>query len=102
MESILENIVTTPEYKKLITERHRLIWPLLALTIFSYMSFILVIAFKPKLFGIPFGKSVISYGIVLGFGLILLIFLITFYYVMQANRRIEPLIKQIQQQAEVI
>jgi uncharacterized membrane protein (DUF485 family) len=92
----LESLLKTEEYKNLTKARYRLILPLLIITVVSYMSFILVIAFEPNLLAKPFGNSVISLGIVLGFSLILLIFLITFYYVFQANQRIEPLIAQIQ------
>lgn len=96
----LEYLSKTEEYKQLKIARYRLVMPLLLLTVISYMTFILTIAFNLKSLGKSFGGSVISLGIIIGFGLILLIFLITFYYVFKANRSLEPLIIQIQVKAQ--
>jgi uncharacterized membrane protein (DUF485 family) len=69
---------------------------LLIITVLAYFSFISVIAFKPDLFGQSFLETNFSTGIILGFLLILLIFIVTLIYVYQANKKLEPLIKQIQ------
>ena len=83
-------------YKRLIRTRTKILFPLILLTVISYFSFIWIIAFNPKFFGILIAGTKISIGILLGFFLILLIFIITFIYVYLANKKIEPLIKQIQ------
>jgi uncharacterized membrane protein (DUF485 family) len=99
MDHTLEALVKTPEYQRLIAARHRLTWPLLFITFGSYMAFILVIAFSPAALGVSFGGGVISWGIVLGLALILLMFFITYYYARQTNQHIEPLIQQMQKLA---
>jgi|TARA_X000000368_G_C22979114_1_gene689053 uncharacterized membrane protein (DUF485 family) len=86
----------TKTYEQLIRTRSKILFPLIFLTVSSYFSFIGVIAFNPKFFGALIVGTKISIGILLGFFLILLIFLITFTYVYLANKKIEPLIKQIQ------
>lgn len=86
----------TKTYEQLIRTRLKILFPLIFLTVISYFSFIGVIAFNPKFFGALIVGTKISIGILLGFFLILLIFLITFTYVYLANKKIEPLIKQIQ------
>lgn len=96
MDHTLAALVKTPEYQRLIAARKRLAWPLLFLTFGSYMTFILAIAFQPQMLGASFGGGVISWGIMLGLGLIVLMFLITFHYARQTNRHIEPLIQQMQ------
>ena len=84
-----------PLYQNLIKLRFIIIFPLLLLTIIPYFSFIWVIAFHPTYFGTLITGTSISIGILLGFLLILLIFLITLLYVYLANKKLEPLILAI-------
>lgn len=79
-------------YQNLIKVRFKIILPLLLLTIIPYFSFIWIIAFNPMYFGTIIKNTNISIGILLGFLLILLIFLITLVYVYLANKKLEPLI----------
>lgn len=93
----LETLTSLPEYQALIEKRKRLVWPLLLLTLVSYIGFILAIAFAPAALGTPVQEGgVISVGILLGLGLIVLNFVITWLYVRGANRHIQPLIAKIQ------
>jgi uncharacterized membrane protein (DUF485 family) len=94
----LESLTSSPSYQQLIETRARIIWPLLWLTVASYVGFILAIAFAPASLGTPFFGSAVSVGIVLGLALIFLNFVITFLYVRRANHTLEPLIAQLQQQ----
>lgn len=92
----LDTLTTLPEYHALMQKRTRLVWPLLVLTVVSYVGFILAIAFIPSALGKPVAEGgVVSIGIVLGLALIVLNFVITLLYVRGANRHIEPLIKQV-------
>ena len=83
-------------FNELKRVRQEITTRLLIITVLAYFSFISVIAFKPDLFGQPFLETNFSIGIILGFLLILLIFIVTLIYVYQANKKLEPLIKQIQ------
>jgi uncharacterized membrane protein (DUF485 family) len=76
-------------YQNLIKVRFKIILPLLLLTIIPYFSF------NPMYFGTIIKNTNISIGILLGFLLILLIFLITLVYVYLANKKLEPLIFSI-------
>ena len=82
-------------YNTLKKTRAQISIPLTVLTVTSYFSFIWVIAFKPNIFGIMLPGTNISIGILLGFLLILLIFIITLIYVYLANKKIEPIINKI-------
>ena len=95
MNTNLDSLTSLPEYQELVTKRNRIIWPLLALTVAAYVSFILAIAFEPATLGRPIGDGVISVGIILGLVLILFNFVITLIYVRAANRTIEPLIARV-------
>ena len=95
MHTNLDSFTSSIEYRTLLAKRRRLIWPLLILTLVSYFSFILAIAFAPAALGKPVGDGVISIGILLGLGLIVLNFVITLLYVRSANRTIEPLIARV-------
>lgn len=96
MTADLETVTQSPEYHALIERRNRLVWPLVILTVVSYAGFIFAIAFAPQALGKPVTEGgVVSIGILLGLGLILLNFVITLIYVRAANRDIEPLIARV-------
>ena len=83
------------DYTKLISIKKKVILPLLILTVLTYFAFILGIAFFADFLSITLSGTVISYGLLLGLLLIVLIFLITLFYVRMSNSYFEPLIKKI-------
>lgn len=97
MEEPVSHNMELPEYAQLVTARKRLVWPLLLITILTYLGFILMVAFFPELLGRSVGKGVVSVGIIVGLILILFNFFITLLYVYRANKVIEPLIENIHQ-----
>ena len=86
------------DYDLLLSERKKIVLRLLTIIIFSYFSFISVIAFNPNFFGQLIANTFYSIGIVFGFLLILLIFIVTLFYVYLANKTLEPVIKNIHKQ----
>jgi len=83
------------DYEKLIHLKKIIIYPLLFIIIFSYFSFILLIAYYPNWLSQKISDSSISYGIAYGFFLIFLIFFITLVYVFLSNKLVEPIVKRI-------
>ena len=83
------------DFALLISLKKKIVLPLLIIIIGSYFSFILCIAYYPELLTIKISDSTISFGIIFGFFLIILIFFITVLYVHLSNKYIEPLIKKI-------
>jgi len=83
------------DISNLISIKKKIILPLLFTIIFSYFLFIIFIAYFPELLGQQFANSSISYGIIFGFLLILIIFIVTLVYVFLSNKYIEPEIKKI-------
>ena len=83
------------DISNLISIKKKIILPLLFTIIFSYFLFIIFIAYFPEFLGQQFFSSSISYGIVFGFLLILIIFIVTLVYVFLSNKYLEPEIKKI-------
>jgi len=83
------------DISNLISIKKKIILPLLFTIIFSYFLFIIFIAYFPELLGKQLTNSSISYGIIFGFLLILIIFIVTLLYVFLSNKYIEPEIKKI-------
>jgi uncharacterized membrane protein (DUF485 family) len=58
----------------------------------AYFSFILLVAFDPAYLAIPIREgSVISRGVVAGVGLLFLGFVLTAFYVVVSNLRLDPI-----------
>ncbi|MBF0310083.1 MAG: DUF485 domain-containing protein [Magnetococcales bacterium] len=97
--SQIARIRNNPKYKELVSKRSRFAWNLSFIMLFLYYAFILVIAFKPALLGIPImAGSVISWGIPIGAGLIVAAFLLTGVYVRRANSEYDELTRQLKEE----
>lgn len=99
-ESTLQALCASADYQTLIKERSKIVWPLSWLMLIVYFAYILVIAFAPDLFGAKTGDGHMTYGMVIGLGVILFSFVLTGIYVHIANTKLEPLAKKILDEAE--
>lgn len=85
-------VTEIPEYIRLVRLRRLWGFSLSAVMLAAYLVFILLIAFKPALLGTPIAAgSVISIGIPLGLGLIVLAVALTGVYVHLSNTLFDPL-----------
>ena len=93
------SIASIKKIKKLFSDlqkaRREIVLPLITLTVAPYFGFIGVIAFNPNLFSKLVGSESLSIGIILGFILILHIFLVTLTYSYLANKKLEPIIRKL-------
>lgn len=80
-----------PEFEALLKARRAVNLPVNLIIIGAYFSFVLTIAFWPQSLGQPAGDGVISIGIYLGLGLLLLAFLLTAIYMRLADGKIAVL-----------
>jgi uncharacterized membrane protein (DUF485 family) len=86
MKDLYQRIFDDPEFRALQRRRSRLIWCLSAIMLITYFGFILVIAFAPGFFAVPLGEgTVVTRGIPIGVGIILLGLALTGIYVHRAN-----------------
>ena len=94
MNQPVKPLANNPHYTELVRRRRRLSIQLSLVMLVSYVGFILLIAFKPSLLGMPVAEgSPITLGIPLGLGLILLALAITGIYVRISNKVFDPLTK---------
>tara|TARA_Y100000590_G_scaffold14274_1_gene17155 strand:+ start:24297 stop:24602 length:306 start_codon:yes stop_codon:yes gene_type:complete len=96
MSSLLEKkILKSKDFKFLIKRKSFVCWTLSTITLLTYFSFILLVAFFPEVLGKKISdSSIITIGIPIGVSIILLAFLSTGIYVFIANKfdKIEKLI----------
>ncbi|MHA3903507.1 DUF485 domain-containing protein [Castellaniella sp. WN] len=93
-------IVSNPKYQQLRRTRLRYGWTLAVIMLLVYYSFIGVIAFDKELFALKLGEGVMTWGIPVGFGVIVFSVLITGLYVRRANSEFDRLTREIVQEAE--
>ena len=84
-----------PMFRELVERRTRFAWQLSAAMLVIYFGFIAVIAFAPKVLGMPIGDGVITVGIPVGLFVIVSAFVLTGIYVVRANSTFDPMTRQI-------
>jgi uncharacterized membrane protein (DUF485 family) len=88
----LKAIQDHPAFKRLARERARLGVGMSIVMAAAYFAYILTIAFWPRLLGHPlWSGTVITWGQLIGVGLIALGFVLTAIYVRRANSRFDQL-----------
>lgn len=98
-QEVIDKINSNPKYQELVSKRTSFAWILAALMLIVYYSFILTVAFAPKLLGTPISEgSIITVGIPIGIGVILFAFLVTGIYVFRANGEFDRLTKEIKEE----
>lgn len=80
----------------LIRRRWRMSGLLCLLMLGAYFGFILTLAFQPALLATAVQGATLTWGILAGFGLFMLTFLIVATYVSWANYALDPAIAQLQ------
>lgn len=97
-----DHIRANEKFHDLVAQRSRLSWTLAILILLVYYSFILVIAFSPGLFGIPVSEgSIITWGLLIGLGVILFTFVITGVYVHRANTIYDGMLREVVDASEL-
>jgi len=86
MHDLYATIAADAEFRALARRRGRCTWALAAVMLVAYYGFILLIAFAPQFLAVPLGPgTVVTRGVPIGVGIILLGFLLTGFYVHRAN-----------------
>lgn len=96
MQDLYRKIYKDPRFHELESKRRRFSWTLATLTLFTYYTFVLIVAFKPQLFAATLSEStVITWGIPLGIIVIVISFILTGIYVYRANREFDVIAREI-------
>lgn len=87
----VEKILQNPQFKELVAKKRQLSWSLTALMLFIYVGFILLVGYKPEVLHQSVSGGVITWGIPLGLGIIVLSFVLCGVYSYIANNKYDAL-----------
>ena len=96
---LADRIAADPNYRLLKSRRTRFGWMLTLAMMIVYYGFILLIAFRKDLLAVPIGDGVMTWGIPVGFGVIIFTVAITAIYVQRANGEYDELAEKIKREA---
>ncbi len=100
METALaERIATDPNYQALTERRRRFGWKLTIAMLVVYYGYIMLIAFGKGLLAMPIGQGVMTWGVPIGFGVIIFTIAITAVYVYRANNEFDELTEKVTREA---
>ncbi|MGE8588896.1 MAG: DUF485 domain-containing protein [Alcaligenes sp.] len=94
-DPLVGRITANPRYQKLVKTRLRLGWILTIIMLAAYYSYIGIIAFDKELFAQRLGEGVMTVGIPVGFGVIVLAVVITGIYVWRANTKFDAMAREV-------
>ncbi|HRO10233.1 DUF485 domain-containing protein [Amaricoccus sp.] len=96
---LAERIAANPDYQTLRSTRLRFGWTLTIAMLIVYYGFILLIAFEKQLLAHRIGEGVMTWGIPIGFGVIVFTIIITGIYVRRANSEFDELSEKVKREA---
>ncbi len=94
-QTLAERIAANPTYQTLRRKRSSFGWALTLAMLVVYYGYILLIAFNKELLAARIGEGVMTWGIPIGFGVIIFTIIVTGIYVRRANREFDELTEQI-------
>ena len=98
-KSLAERISANPDYQRLKSTRSRFGWTLTIAMLVVYYGYVLLIAFNKELLSARIGEGVMTWGIPIGFGVIVFTILITAFYVRRANSEFDDLTDKVRREA---
>ena len=97
--SLVDRIAADPNYQALRVKRQSFGWTLTIAMLVVYYGFILLIAFSKGLLATRIGDGVTTWGIPIGFGVIVFTIVITAIYVQRANSEFDDLAEKVKREA---
>ncbi|MBC9245644.1 DUF485 domain-containing protein [Paracoccus sp. 11-3] len=97
-KSLAERIAANPDYQLLKSRRSRFGWILTIAMLIVYYGYIMLIAFDKELLAHRIGDGVTTWGIPIGFGVIIFTILITGVYVRRANSEFDALSDRVRKE----
>ena len=99
-ENVYRQIYANPRFQELVAKRGRFAWMLSAVMLGAYLAFILLIAFEPKILGIPLAADTVTTGAFRWAGVIFMAFILTGVYVQRANGEFDRINQEILNEAQ--
>lgn len=94
-----ERIRANPKFKELVAKRTRMSWLFAAVVLGAYYGFVSLVAFAPQVLHMPLSSGRTTWGVVLGFGIVVLSWVLTALYVRRANTQLDTLNNEILREA---
>ncbi|MFV0299791.1 MAG: DUF485 domain-containing protein [Paracoccus sp. (in: a-proteobacteria)] len=98
-KSLAERISANPDYQRLKSSRSSFGWKMTIAMLVVYYGYILLIAFDKELLAHRIGDGVMTWGIPIGFGVIVFTIVITAIYVRRANSEFDELTTKVRRGA---
>ena len=96
----LERIKSDPNYHKLVSTRTSFALLLASIVLCMYYAFVLTIAFDKKVLAAKLADGATTIGMPLGFGIIIVSFILTGIYTWRANTEFDRLSEKIRKNAQ--
>ena len=94
-DDLVQRIASHPKYQELRAKRTGYGWWLTLAMMVVYYGFIVLVAFNKEFLSQRLGAGVMTYGIPIGFGVIVFTIIITAIYVKRANGEFDDLVEAI-------
>lgn len=95
-QDVTERVLANPAFQTLVRRRTRFAWTLTAIMLVVFYGYVMVVAFKPELLGVPMAEGMtLSIGFPIGAAIIILSWLLTAIYVRRANNEFEALTRKV-------
>ncbi|WP_445116832.1 DUF485 domain-containing protein [Acinetobacter sp. WZC-1] len=101
-EKQVEAILRNPGFQDMVARKSRLSWILTAIMLFVYVGFMLLVGYDKALLMRPLNGTVITLGIPLGLGIIVLSFLLCGVYAYITNHQLDQLTQDAIREVEAI
>jgi len=96
LSQAVEEILANKNFQQLVSVRRKVSWSFLLVLLGSYLAFGLLCVYAPSFLARPvFDDGVVPIGIMLGYAILALTFILTLLYVWLANGYFEPLERKI-------
>ncbi|OTG84999.1 DUF485 domain-containing protein [Acinetobacter sp. ANC 4648] len=101
-ERQVEQILQNPKFKEMVAKKSKLSWTLTAIMLFVYVGFMLLVGYNKEFLKSSFDGGVVTWGIPLGLGIIVLSFVLCAVYSFIANRSLDQLNAEAMKEVEAI
>ena len=98
-DSMLQRIASSQSYQTLRSRRLKFGWTLTIAMLVVYYGFIMLIAFRKDVLATPIGDGVMTWGIPIGFGVIVFTIVVTAIYIFRANSEYDELTERVRREA---
>jgi uncharacterized membrane protein (DUF485 family) len=96
ISTMKKQVLENRDFQKLVSVRRWVAWSFLLTLLGFYLAFGLMMVYTPEILAAPVGAGgIVPFGVVMGYGILTLTFIITLVYVWIANGFFAPLEKKI-------